>query len=354
MESDHVPAQLPLFGRPDGAAGAPPSDGAGPSAAPGWGTDAGQAGPYAPPSAGTALRDAAGAFDDHLARLGKTANTRVAFASDLRLVCEHLGAGRPIGDVTTADLDGFLAWLLSYRGRRCSPKSYARRVTTLKVFFGWLHAADAIPTDPARAVIHRKAEPPLPMVLSDTEVHRLLTAAGARLEGPDGDPRPVLMTRLVLDAALKKGELTRMLAGDVAADADPPSLLVRYDDPRWREKERRVAISPHVRPLLAAYAERYPPADGHARLFNCTDRNLEYILADLVRRGGLPAATHFETLRWTSALRIWRSGEAPDRLRETLGLSPITWADTQRKLERLDDGGAGGRPPRFFAPPSTG
>lgn len=347
MESEPPASQLPLFDAPGDPGGAP--DAAAPAAP---ATAAAPGGPYRPPTAGTPLRDAAGAFDDHLARIGKTANTRQAFASDLRLVAEHLGAARPIGDVTTADLDGFLAWLLTYRGQRCSPKSYARRVTTLKVFFGWLHAAEAIATDPARAVIHRKAEPPLPTVLSDAEVDRLLAAAGARGGEPEGDPRPALVVRLVLDAALKKGELARLRTADVSAGADPPTVLVRYDDPRWREKERRVAVSLHVGPLLAAYTERYRRSDGTARLFGCTDRNLEYILADLVRRARLPAATHFETLRWTSALRIWRSGDAPERLRETLGLSPITWADTQRKLEQIDDGTARGVA-RFFPPPAA-
>lgn len=306
-------------------------------------------GPFPVPVSATGLEDAAGAFDDHLARLAKTVNTRRGFASDLRLLAEYLDGGRPIGTITTDDLNAFLVWLLKYRGPACSPKSYARRVTTIKVFFAWLAEAGAIDKDPALPVVHRPAEPPLPQVLSDAEVATLLALAHARLEAVSADPRPALVLRLLLDTGLKKGELTRLRADDIATDADPPTLLVRYDNPRWREKERRVAFSPHVLPILTAYLARYRCGD---LLFGCTDRNLEYVLADLVRSAGLPEHTGFETLRWTSALRHWRSGVDPEALREQLGLSPITWATTQRKLDLLDGGTAkGARVARFFPEP---
>jgi len=303
------------------------------------------------PRPGDTLAAAVAAFDDHLARLGKTANTRRAFASDLRLALSFLGEGRAVDAVTTEALERFLTWLLSYRGQPCSPKSYARRVTTLKVFFAWLAEVGAVAEDPARRVVHRRAEAPLPAVLSDTEVSDLLTEAYARARARPPDPRPALLVRLLLDAGLKKGELTRLLAADVAADAAPPSLLVRYDHPRWREKERRVPLSPHVLPLLEAYRTHYRPT---GRLFDCTDRNLEYVLTDLAKAARLPEQTHFETLRWTSALRAWRAGVAPDALRADLGLSPITWADTQRKLELLDDGAAGAKGvARYFEVPGS-
>ena len=302
--------------------------------------------PHPVPTPITGLALAAGAFDDHLARLGKTVNTRRAFASDLRLLAERVGDRRSIGSITTDDLEAFLSWLRSYRAQPCSPKSYARRVTTLKVFFAWLTQSEVLAHDPALAVVHRAAEAPLPLVLSDDEAARLLGAAQARARARPSDPRPALMVRLLLDTGLKKGELARLRTADIAADADPPTLLVRYDNPRWRDKERRVAFSATTIPLVAAYRARYHCGD---RLFGCTDRNLEYILADLVRAAHLPEATSFETLRWTSGLRAWRAGVDPERLREQLGLSPITWADTARKLELLDPGvGAGGAVPRYY------
>lgn len=318
--------QLPLFG--GGSRGEP----AGPII-----------GPLSAPMASTPLAVAITAFDQHLGRLGKTENTRRSFASDLGILARFLGQDHPVGSIMSDDLRRFLTWLQEGRASACSPKTYARRVTTLKVFFAWLADLGARPDDPALGLVHRRAEPPLPLVLDDGAVADLLRVAADR--GAQ-DPRPPLLVRLLLDTALKKGELVALRVEDVAPRAEPPSLLVRYDDPRWRQKERRVALGPAVAPLLEAYLNRYRPAE---RLFHCTARNLEYVLTDLVAAAGLPERTSFETLRWTSALWQHRAGVSPDQLRVNLGLAHVTWADTEQKLALLAGGaGAPGPLPRWI------
>ncbi len=312
-------------------------------------SEEGASGPFVPidpPSAETSLSAAALAFDAHLQRLAKTENTRRAFASDLRLLAEHLGDDRPVGRIQRGDLEGFLDWLLRGRDKPCSPKSLSRRITTLKIFFAWLVDAGARADDPAARLVHRKVLAKLPRVLSDGEVQSLLASAARLRRGSvradstgsaakPGDPRPALLVRLLLDTGLKKGEISRLLVDDLALDARPPSLLVRYDEPRFASKERRVPFGPAVAPLVADYSARYLPG---RRLFDCTPRNLEYVLGDLLRQSGLPAEEiGFETLRWTAALRAWRAGVEAATLRQMLGLSPITWVDTQRRLELLAD-----------------
>jgi integrase/recombinase XerD len=280
----------------------------------------------------TSLAAAATAFGEHLTRAGKTDNTRRAFLSDLRLLAEHAGADRPVGEFESDDLRGYLTWMREHRGRPCSAKTYARRLTSLKVFFAWLHERGAIAADPALPLIHRRAEPPLPLVLDDSQVARLLRVARRPLAAMRVDARPALLTRLLLDTALKKGEIARLRASDVAASGPDPSLLVRYDDPRWADKERRVEFSTFVAPLLEVYLEQH---SGAERLFDCTARNLEYVLTELVEQADLPPRTSFETLRWTSATRAWRAGVEEEALREALGLSSITWVGTVRKLALL-------------------
>jgi len=287
------------------------------------------------PTAATSLQAAASAFDEHLGRLAKTTNTRRAFASDLRLLAEFLGPARALGGISTDDLNRFLTWMLEYRGEPCSPKTYDRRLTTLKVLFGWLHASGALPADPSQALVHKRAQAPLQRVLTDREATRLLAVADSLAAGEARDPRPAFMLRLLLDTGLKKGELVRLRTDDVNLDANPPSVLVRYDQPRFARKERRVPVGPKVAGLFPAYLLRYRPAE---RLFPWTDRNLEYVLADLAQTAGLGDDVSFETLRWTAALRAWRSGLATDELRDHLGLSPITWMETEKKLRLLADG----------------
>ncbi len=338
---DAVPPSDPGPTRP--AAGAVP--GSVPSPGPegdGGGSLPDPAGPVPLPLPGprTSLQAAASAFDEHLGRLAKTAHTRRAFASDLRLLATFLGAGKAIAELRDEDLNRFLTWMLEYRGEPCSPKTFARRLTTLKVFFAWLTEVGALPRDPALGLVHRRAQAPLPRVLTDREVSDLLSAADRWLNSPVPDPRPAFMLRLLLDTGLKKGELARLRSQDLNLDADPPSVLVRYDQPRFARKERRVPVGPRTAGLFPAYLLRYRPAD---RLFPWTDRNLEYVLAEMAEAAGLAEAVSFETLRWTAALRAWRSGLPPQDLRELLGLSPITWVETEKKLRLLADGlGAAG------------
>ena len=48
-----------------------------------------------------------------------------------------------------------------------------------------------------------------------------------------------------------------------------------------------------------------------------------------------PKSYRGEILRMTAAVRDYRAGMAPDALRQKLGLSTITWADTGDKIRRL-------------------
>jgi integrase/recombinase XerD len=264
----------------------------------------------------SSLKAATGAFDDHLVRAGKTDNTRRAFASDLRLLSSYLGSERAVVTITTDDLHRFLAWMQAYSGRPCSEKTYARRVTTLKVFCAWLTDEGALPRDPAAPLVHRQAAAPLPRVLTDDEVTRLLEASRLRRRGEAADPRPELLVRLLLDTGIKKGELARLDVTDLDTESRPPELLVRYGSHRWRHKERRLSFDAGLLPIVDAYRARFAPT---GRLFDCTARNLEYVLADLVKECGLPKGTGFETLRWTSALRHHRAGMPDDEFERGSG-----------------------------------
>jgi integrase/recombinase XerD len=77
--------------------------------------------------------------------------------------------------------------------------------------------------------------------------------------------------------------------------------------------------------------EQYAPPD---RLFDCTARNLEYVLDDVAEAVEVPEIS-FEMLRWTSAVRDYIGGMASDDLREKMGLSRISWRETSRKIEIL-------------------
>jgi len=285
------------------------------------------------------LQAALGTFERHMQDEGFSINTVKAFASDIRLLGRYLGIGTPVGEIGTKNLNDFLHWLTDERGVACSPKSYARRVTTLKVFFGWLHESGVLPQDPSAAVIQQSVSSPLPDVPRLADVDKALAVtkewrAGSRDRKPDA--RPHLLLSLLLKTGIKKGEAMAVVPNHVDdSDRDNPFLYVRYANPRLRYKERKLPLEPEWVDVLDEYLRQYQPADT---LFTCTARNLEYILHDIAEEAELPEGVlSFENLRWTSALRDMRDGVEQDDIRQKLGLSKIAWRETKLKLRRLLD-----------------
>lgn len=279
------------------------------------------------------LTEAATAFHSHMLRQGFSDNTIKAFQADLRLFMKHVAANRAIGTVKQADLEQFMAWLRADRGVPCSPKSYARRLTTLKVFFGWLTEAGVLAADPAAPVPHEQPTTPLPEILYDGQVNDLLRATRDLLWAPKPDARPYLLVTLVLQTGIKKGECMEIKLTHIdLSTPQAPVLYVRYDDPRRTLKERKLALGPNFAPAYRQYLREYEPKE---RLFECTARNLEYVLEDAAALADIKDGVSFEQLRWTCAVRDYRNGMPLDQLRQKLGLSFITWRETLPKIQKL-------------------
>lgn len=294
--------------------------------------------PSRPPlTANASLQAALGAFEKHMEDEGFALNTRKAFLSDIRLLGKFLGIGQPIGEIGTKNLNDYLYWLLYERGVPCSPKSYSRRVTTLKVFFGWLTESGVLYHDPSAAVIQHSVSSPLPDVPTTEQLEAALQVTRELREGAtdqDPDARPHLLLTLLLKTGIKKGEAMTIVPNHIVRD-DPenPFLFVRYRDPSKRYKERKIDLDNEWLTVLDEYLSQYEPTDT---LFTCTARNLEYILGDIAEAAGLEKGLlSFENLRWASALQDFTSGEEPDRIRQRLGLSKVTWRETKNKLEKL-------------------
>jgi len=272
-------------------------------------------------------------FHPFMVRQGFSDNTIRAFQADLHLLCRRLAPNRAIGSIGQADLEQFLTWLRVERNVPCSPKSYARRLTTLKVFFGWLTEAKILEHDPAAPLIHEHPLTPLPEILYDSEINAALRTAQDLVWATKPDSRPCLLFNLVLTTGIKKSECMAVQLEHLDfSNPSAPVLFVRYADPRKSLKERRLALGPGFTPVYRQYLREYEPKD---RLFDCTPRNLEYVFADLADRAGISGGISFEQLRWTCAVRDYRRGVAPGQLRQKLGLSLISWRETLPKIQRL-------------------
>ncbi|GAB4470451.1 MAG: hypothetical protein Kow00124_06560 [Anaerolineae bacterium] len=308
--------QMPLFpDEPEGEDSGPPAD--------------------LPLDYNTPLGVAIQAYEKALALEGLSPYTIRAFRSDLNLLASWAGPDRVIGSFGAADLNRFLHWMLNERGVPCSPKTYARRVTAIKHFFGYLASVDALLRDPSVALVQKSVKSPLPDVLYDSEIDRALRVTQRLRTAPASpDARPHMLLTLLLHTGIKKGEVMALTPADIIRkESQPPLLWIRYNNPRMRYKERKIELEPD---WLVVYDEYMAQRKPSGPVFDCTARNLEYVLRDVATAAGLPPnRLSFETLRWTCALHDYLSGMDPDRLREKLGLSRISWRETASKLAAL-------------------
>jgi integrase/recombinase XerD len=272
-------------------------------------------------------------FRDHMIGEQYAENTVKSFLGDLGILKRYLKGDPPVGQISTKNLQDFLHWLQHERGKPCSPKSYARRLTTLKVFFAWLADLGVTPYDPAAVLVHKPVQVPLPRILHEDQVDQVLAVTRQMATDEKPDPRPHLLVTLLLNTGIKKQECMAIkLAHIDTSNPAQPSVHIRYDNPRMQYKERRLRLPPGWTQTLAQYRRNYEPEDY---LFPCTPRNLEYVLKNVAKQAGLSDGLSFEMLRWTCAVRDYQARMDPDRLRRKLGLSQMSWKETEPKIVRL-------------------
>lgn len=284
-------------------------------------------------AAATSLSAAVRAWGESLEDEGKSIHTVKAFTGDLRLLGKFIGGGMAINSIGTHDLKNFLDWMLNHRGVPCSPKTYARRVTSLKSFFRWLHESGILAQDPAVDVPQQTVLSPLPDVLNPNETKAVLAAAETLVGADQPDARPYTLVALLLSTGIKKGECLAIHLNHIDVNSvDGPVLFVRYGDVRKRYKERKLTLPAEWINAYQAYLKQYEPTD---RLFPWSPRRLEYLLEDLGESAGLDKHLSFDMCRWTCALNDYQAGLDKNKIRQRMGISKIQWREVGRKLARL-------------------
>ena len=267
-------------------------------------------------------------------RAGLSDNTLKNYRIDISLLAEYAGAGAAIGEFTTKILNDYLEWMRHQRRIPCSTKTLDRRITSLKSFFRWLTPVSGLVVNPADAVVNVSVRSPLPVVLTELEISQAQHAAEKlRKRKKNADMRPYILFTFLMHTGLRKGETVRLVPNHmVLEDSDQPYLYVRYSDKRHIHKERRVDLDPGWVQDYNKYCDHY---DVNERVFPWSVRLLEYRLEDISNSAGLSKHISFEMLRWTCALRDFRDGMDPEKLRRKLGLSKVQWGEVRRKIRKL-------------------
>jgi integrase/recombinase XerD len=271
------------------------------------------------------------------AERGAARNTIDSYRRDLADVESFLARrDRAIEAGTAEDLRDYLA-ALSANGATSS--TAARRLSALRQFFRFLYAEGARPDDPTATIDSPRRGRPLPKLLSEEEVSRLLERARAK-RGPEGLRLTALLETLYA-TGMRVSELVSLPLS--AIGRDPRYILIRGKG----GKERLVPLSDPARDALTAYkavrsqfcrsgAESpylFPSRGGSGYL---TRHRFAQLLKQLsVEAGIAPSKVSPHVLRHAFATHLLNRGADLRSVQQMLGHADI--ATTQIYTHVLDE-----------------
>lgn len=210
--------------------------------------------------------------------------------------------------------------------RRFASRTVARRVSSLRRYFGYLRRSGVVAVDPTVALHAPRGDGRLPRVLATDDLEHLLDAPAPEDEPMWRRRRDDAVLELLYGSGLRVAELCGLQVDDLQLQAG--AVVV------WGKgaKQRRVPLSaPAVDALRAWLAVRHEavPAERGAALFanergnRLTPRDVRRILD---RRSANP--THPHALRHTFATHLLDGGADLRVVQELLGHADV--ATTQR------------------------
>lgn len=293
-------------------------------------------------------RELADSFLSYLARVRNySPNTAAAYAQDLD--CFLIWASNCGIDVLQATHRDFRRFLSSLSGAGYAKTTVNRRLSAVRSFYSWLVREGVIESNPAAVVSSPKLPKPLPHVLSQEDVEKLLKCADAST--PAG----------ALDAALV--ELLYASGARIGEVASLDVDRIDFSDKSVRlfgkgSKERIVPLYPaalhaldaylaHARPVLLANHKggltAEEAADARRALFinargaRMSERSLRARFEKLLAQAGLAGMATPHTMRHTFATEVLDGGADLRSVQEMLGHASLSTTQIYTHLtpERL-------------------
>lgn len=253
------------------------------------------------------------------------APTVAAYRGDVTAFVEwaQRGVAMSPAAVDRAVLRRYVAFLTT---RRYARRTIARKVASLRRYFGWLRRSGVIASDPSAGLSGPRGEGRLPRVLNADAVHELLDPPVSETEPLWRRRRDDAVLEVLYGSGLRVSELCSLDVG--ALDLRAGALAV------WGKggKERRVPLSePAVAALrdwMVCRAEVLSPEAGSALFGNERGRRMgpRDVRRVLDRRASSP--THPHALRHSFATHLLDGGADLRAVQELLGHSSV--ATTQR------------------------
>lgn len=269
------------------------------------------------------------------AERGAALNTLSAYRRDLEDVAVFLAARKR--SLSLADAEDVRAYVSHLSAQGFAASSQARRLSSLRQFFKFLYAEGMRTDDPMGTIESARKARPLPKILSEEEVDRLLGCAAAEAARDDLPPTAVARARrmnalveILYATGLRVSELVSLPRSVLRSKSR--MIVVNGKG----NKERMVPIGERARDALAAFGEATralgKPATGEVWLFpalsesgHMTRQAFARDLKDLAVKAGIsPARVSPHVLRHAFASHLLQNGADLRAVQELLGHSDIS------------------------------
>ncbi|WP_420960560.1 site-specific tyrosine recombinase XerD [Brucella sp. IR073] len=269
------------------------------------------------------------------AERGAAENTLLSYARDLEAVAEFMAArGVQLPNATPDDIGAYLNEMATLG---FAASSQARRLSALKQFFRFLYSEGLRQDDPTGVLDAPKKERPLPKIMSEDAVTRLLDRAKLEADDSQAAPGGDVLRAIRLHALIETLYATGMRVSELVglpvsvARSDHRFLLVRGKG----AKERMVPLSLKAREAMSRYLalrDAMPGTDENPWLFPAFSESGHLArqvfareLKSLAARAGISAAAISpHVLRHAFASHLLQNGADLRAVQQLLGHSDIS------------------------------
>ena len=270
-----------------------------------------------------------------LVEKGFSQNTCDAYRNDLNQFLEFLGRqglgpadGKSACDWTRVDIDTLNQYIADLRDRKgYRNATTARKVASVKSFFGFMAENGIIIEDPTESLGTPKVGRALPKFLTEDEITKLLEVSCK--PGTNEGHRDAVIMELLYATGLRVGELVSLNVGDVNTEESYIRCLGKGS------KERIVHLYPKALQELMKYMQQArlgllgsrkqePALFVNHRGERLTRQWIWSILKNYAQAAGIQSSITPHTLRHSFATHLLQNGASLRHVQELLGHSSIS------------------------------
>ena len=270
-----------------------------------------------------------------LVEKGFSQNTCDAYRNDLNQFLEFLGRqglgpadGKSAYDWTRVDIDTLNQYIADLRDRKgYRNATTARKVASVKSFFGFMAENGIIIEDPTESLGTPKVGRALPKFLTEDEITKLLEVSCK--PGTNEGHRDAVIMELLYATGLRVGELVSLNVGDVNTEESYIRCLGKGS------KERIVHLYPKALQELMKYMQQArlgllgsrkqePALFVNHRGERLTRQWIWSILKNYAQAAGIQSSITPHTLRHSFATHLLQNGASLRHVQELLGHSSIS------------------------------